>query len=174
MEVAAKENGDRLLSTKQAGAATGYHPTHFNAIILDGKLPATKDDRGRWQIKQSDLDKYLSTKSVKPRRSKDFTAKSADSEKSLLTQLDEKEKIIQALNADIDAMAHEIDDLKADNTEQLRSLRTSIADGEAKLGRAKNRIEGLKEENAELREENREHTQFLRTTLKELLQYVTK
>ena len=174
MEVTAKETEDRLLSTKQAGAATGYHPTHFNAIILDGKLPATKDEKGRWQIKQSDLDKYLSTKSVKPRRSKDFTAQSANSDKSLLTQLDEKEKIIEALNADIDAMAHEIDNIKADTATQLRGLRTTISEGEAKLGRAKNRIEGLKEENADLREENREHTDFLRTTLKELLQYVTK
>ena len=165
---------DRLLSTKQAAAASGFHQTHFNAVITDGKLPATKDERGRWQIKQSDLDKYLSSKTVKPRRPKEFTNKTEGAETSLLTQLDEKDKEIQNLKLELDASKRVIDDLNIKYEDEIQDLTANISEVEGKLQRAKNRIEGLKEENAELRDENREHTGFLRSTLRELLQYVTK
>lgn len=167
---------ERLLSTREAAAASGFHQTHFNSQIVGGKLPATKDEKGRWQIKQSDLDAYLANKSVKPRRSKEFIKKGEEAkpEKSLLTQLDEKETRLKSVTVELEAANNAMKDLKEKHAAEIQGMRTAISEGEDKLARAKNRIEGLKEEVAGLTLENREHTEFLRTTIRELLQYVTK
>lgn len=166
---------ERLLSTREAGQASGLHPTHFNSQILAGKLPATKDEKGRWQIKQSDLDAYLADRTVKPRRNKAFlTSEDGKPETSLLTQLDEKNKKLSTLESELDASKRIIEDMKTTHARQLEDLRRAVSDGEDKLARAKNRIDGLKEENTELQLENREHTEFLRNTIKDLLVYVTK
>ena len=167
---------ERLLSTRQAAEASGYHQTYFNSQIVAGKLPASKDEKGRWQIKQSDLDKFLASKSVKPLRSKEITKYDDDNApaKSLLTQIDEKEKKIKDQQFELEASKRIIEDLKSKHDEQITEFRHAVSEGENKLNRAKNRIENLKTENQDLKEENREHTDFLRTTIKDLLQYVTK
>ena len=166
---------ERLLTTKQAGAASGFHPTHFNSQIIAGKIPATKDEKGRWQIKQSDLDKYLASKTVKPRRQNQFTKTDDDKpETSLLTQLDEKTRKNQNLIAELEASKRIIEDMTRKHATKLDEANRALTDKENELGRAKNRIEGLKEENRDLKLENAEHTEFLRTTIKDLLSYVTK
>ena len=164
---------DRLLSTKQAAEASGFHQTHFNAIISDGKLPATKDERGRWQIKQSDLDKYLASKTVKPRRQKQYTnTGDVKSEASLLTQLDHKTKAFENLQMELDSAKLLIEDNKAKHHVIVTDLRAAVAEGELKLQRAKKRIERIETENHDLRLEIKDHNDFLRTTLKEVLQSI--
>ena len=166
---------ERLLTTREASAATGYHATHFNAVILSKQLPATKDEKGRWQIKQSDLDEYLASKSVKPRRAKPYIKAESDKpEKSLLTQLDEKEKEVKNLQFELAASGRAIDDLKTQHSQKVDDLQVAISQAEERLQRAKNRIERLKEENNDLRIENLDHIKFMRETLTDLLQYVTK
>ena len=166
---------ERLLTTKQAGAASGFHPTHFNSQIIAGKIPATKDEKGRWQIKQSDLDKYLASKSVKPRRqSQVVKAEEGAPEKSLLTQLDEKDRKNKNLISELEASKRIIEDLTRKHSKQMEEQRRALSDSQNELGRAKNRIEGLKEENREMKIELAGHTDFMRETIKDLLVYVTK
>lgn len=168
------------LGTREAGDLTGYHPTHFNSIILQGKLPATKDERGRWRIKKSDLEKYLASNAVKPRRDPKFTAKeekaitSAAENVDLASQVTQQEKQIKHLSHELDTSKVIISDLKDVHAVELANSRRETAQTEEKLNRAKTRIERLKEENHELRLENNEHVNFLRTTIKDLLVYVTK
>lgn len=166
---------ERLLTTKQAGAASGFHPTHFNSQIIAGKIPATKDEKGRWQIKQSDLDKYLASKTVKPRRQKQFmTTEENEPETSLLTQLDEKDRKVKNLVSELEASKRIIEEMTRKHKTKMEEMTRAVAEKENELGRAKNRIEGLKEENRDLKLENAEHTSFLRDTIKDLLVYVTK
>ena len=166
---------EKYLTTRDASEATGYHASHFNNIILQGKLAATKDESGRWQIKQSDLDQYLATKSVKPRRDKKYiTAKSDKPETSLLTQLDVKTKELENVQMELDAAKRILEDTKAKHLHEIETFRTAIKESENKLSRAKNRIESLKEENDSLYQENLGHVEFLRTSLSDLLKYVTK
>lgn len=166
---------DRLLSTRQAAAASGFHQTHFNSQIQAGNLPATKDEKGRWQIKQSDLDAYMKTKSVKPRRNKTYMQTSeAEGETSLLTQLDEKKRKVQNLCDELEASKRIMEEMTRKHAKQMEEQRRALADSQNELGRAKNRIEGLKEENKEMKIELAGHTDFMRETIKDLLVYVTK
>lgn len=170
------EDKDRLLSTRECSAASGYHQTHFNSQIQAGKLKATKDEKGRWQVKQSDLDKYLSDKTVKPRRKPAFTEGAAGegNEKSLLTQLDEKTKAYENLQLELGSAKQVIDELKSKHSDQITEFRKTISELEKKLEIRGRKIERLEALNDDLQDRVDENQNYLKETLNNVLQYMMK
>ena len=175
-----KENDtqERLLTTRQASAATGFHQTHFNSIILAGTLPASKDEKGRWQIKQSDLDKYLSSKTVKPKRDKKFNSADPDKpETSLYTQLDEKnhvitekEKLIADLRDQLSAVKSTFKELQTQTSEEINDLQHQLDDKDSEIAKIENQIEELTENNKKLLDQIFENGEFLRNTIRQFVE----
>lgn len=161
---------DRLLSTRQAAEASGFPQPHFNAQITSGKLPATKDEKGRWQIKQSDLDKYMKTASVKPRRSKAFIeAEAGKPESSLLTQLDEKKKQYEMLQDEFNALKRITDEHENGHRQEIAKIEKQVVELEKTKGIQAHKILSLEEENKDLRDQIYEHNQFLRESWQDFI-----
>ena len=162
---------DRLLSTRQAAEASGLAQAHFNAQISAGNLPATKGEKGRWQIKQSDLDKYLNSRTVKPRRSKAFIeAEAGKPETSLLTQLDEKKKEYDLLQAEHAALKRIIDENAKNHAKELSQVKAN-ADVLLKTNESQiYKIQSLEDENKDLRDQIYELNQYFREILQDVIQ----
>ena len=190
MTIAENTNGrvletkeDRMITTRQAADATGYHQNHFNKLLGEGTIKGHKTENGRWQFAQSELDRYLASHAVKPKRHKKYMDKDADNKPavSLLTQVDQKDKkiaelyeVIKQLKTESQVSNRVLEDTKAQHAKQLKDLQANVNETEKRFKQAEKRIAGLEEENNNLASENLDHVQFLRDTLADVLKYVMK
>ena len=169
---------DRLLSTKDAANATGFHQNYFNTLLVKGTIKGEKNEKGRWQFKQSELDKYLASNAVKPRRAKKFMDKDTDNKpaKSLFTQLDEKEKIISEkdariaeLNQQLTAAKSRYSDLENQTADEINDLQSQLDDKDVEIEKLNENIGNLQSRNIDLTGQIFEHNEFLRTTLSQVI-----
>lgn len=167
---------DRLLTTKEASEATGYHTSHFNALIRDKTLPAEKDEKGRWQIKESDINKYLASPRVKPRRAKEYIDGKAGPrpDVSLLTQLDLKEKELQKAIRERDDALNRIEDLKKHQLEAAGVHARELDELKRRYDARGRKVDRLENENDALNEKVEEHQEYLKTVLNDVLKYLMK
>lgn len=165
---------DPQLTTKEAAEASGLQANHFIFQINQGNIKGSKDERGRWLIRNSELNRYLQTKTVKPKRQYNKAPNKDIAETSLLTQLTEQTKENEILSAELGASRRLVDDLEASHERVCKDYEAQIADNVRRLEARKNTIERQKAEIESLKIENNGHTEFLRTTLSDLLKYVTK
>lgn len=165
---------DPLLTTKEAAEASGFQANHFIFQITQGNIKAQKDDRGRWQIRNSELNRYLQTKTVKPQRQFPKTQTAEIPETSLLTQLTDTKKQLDIVRAEVAASTRIIEGLEKSYEDMEKDYQAQIADNTRRLEARKNTIERQKTEIESLQIENQGHVDFMRSTLGDLLKYVTK
>lgn len=169
-----REKKDRVLSTKGAAAATGFHQTHINKLLATGVLKGTKAENGRWSIKQSDVDEYMKSNKVKPRRPKAFLQKDEDGKppKSLLTRLDEKDEEIQALKNELRNSKAAYQLLETDSNKDIEDLENALDKKDKEMKTLIEDMLTLKTRNNDLETEIREANQFIRDTHREVLNNV--
>ena len=169
---------DRWLSTKDAAEATGFAQTHFNTLLVKGTIQGEKGENGRWRFRQSELDKYLKSNEVKPRRARKFTETDKDNQPatSLFTQLDEHKKLADEKDQHIEILTGQLNAAKSQHSAKEAKTTNQINDLQSKIKEKTREIEQLREEIAELHEDKRQlldeifkHTEFLRNTVKDVI-----
>lgn len=164
---------DQFLTVAEAADASGFQAAHINRMIKEGHIEATKKDGGnRWQIKKSALDSYMASNLVKPARSKEYLARDTPGQppKSLLTQLEEKDRTIMLLKEELATAEIQIDDLKSTHAEKVSELELTIDHQKIQTVCDQERLQDLEADNRELRAEIKEHNEFIRTSFKEFIQ----
>lgn len=167
---------DKLLTIKECSEATGFHTSYFGNLIRDKELEAAKNEKGRWLVKQSTLDAFLANKTVKPRRDPAFVKveKPGDPPKSLLTQVQEKEKELEVLEAELVNADKIIDELRDTQEAALDALRIELRDMTRKADARGAKIERLEKDIVAFENQIADHNKYLRSTLDNVLQYLMK
>lgn len=153
---------ERTFSVKEAAEACGLSDVYISNQIRDGAITASKDEKSRWQIKQSDLDKYLASKSVKPRKSAKFTAVAGDSGKSLATLLDDEKTAHENLKTEHAAAKLKIETLEKAHKREIEILKQKNADQAADLNAEQRRCDNLQLEIESYKDQIADHNKFLR------------
>lgn len=161
-----------LLSTRQAAEETGFHATHFNALLLNGKLPGTKDEKGRWQIKRSDLDNYLKSNDVKPRRPRKYTKRENQDgpPKTVSAQLEDALARIERLKSQVAQKNEEAEELNGKVENWRRKYQKTVEEYNKRIDDYVAHNSKLEKENTELKQDSKENLVFLRDLLKETMQ----
>ena len=160
---------DRELSIKEAAAATGWTTASVSKWVSDKDLPARKDERSRWKIKQSDLDKFMANKKVKPRRNAQVAKYDQDEEPptSLFTQLDQAHAQIAELQAALATKEQTISKVETGQVAELTQLKIKVSEQEKELD--------LYEERAiELKDQVKEQAQMLAKYQDFMFQFVSE
>ena len=169
-----EDKQDRTLSTREAAEATDFHQTHINKLLVEGKLKGTKGPTGRWAIKQSDLDKYMASNEVKPRRSKKVTQLEAENKppKTLFTQLDEKHKEVEDLKRQLQLSQAALKQEQEQANQQIEGLEAELVRVGGQNEKQELRIKRLEDRNTTLEDQIYEHTQYVREVLKDVLKSI--
>ena len=163
------------LSVKEASEATGYHTSYISKLILEKKLPASKDDRNRWQIRTTDLDKYMQSGNVKPRRAREYTKHDENSAKpkTLVTQLDEAKAEIEHLKSEIEKNNKQYKNSMALRDADIKNLKIEKSEWEQESNHLSARNEELKTETTELRamlmEQSKDMQEFMKDVIKSVI-----
>lgn len=160
----------QTFSIKEAAAFTGYHVSHITKVVSDKILPAKKDERSRWAIKRSDLDDWMKTKTVKPKRTTEYTRfeKDNDDPKTILTLLEEAHDEIERLGKEVGAKDNGLADELKRREQELIILRKQVDDAESEAAFYRENNENMKTEMAQLREADRDNTKFMRELIKDM------
>ena len=170
---------DRWLSTKDAAEATGFAQTHFNTLLVKGTIQGEKGENGRWRFRQSELDKYLKSNEVKPRRARKFTETDKDNQPatSLFTQLDEHKKLAEEKDQNIEVLTGQLNSAKSrySNLEtktaaQISDLQTQLDDKDLEIERLREEISYLQDDRKDLLKEIFTNTEFLRNNVRDVIQ----
>lgn len=161
---------EKTYTTKEIAGITGMTPSHFNSLIQTERLKAKKDEAGRWQIPQSEVDKYLSGNIVKPRKRKEFTDKMGnDSPENPFRALEKEREEVKRLSHELNAAKILAEELGKKLEETQHSAEEKIKFFEERIDRYERVNARVKDDNKALRAEIRDHNDFLRNTLRDVL-----
>ena len=156
---------EKTLSVKEASETTGYSDVYITKLINEKKIKAVKGERGRWQIKVSELERWMNTRGVKPKRAEVTQKfdKPGQPEKTIHTRLAEALDEISKLKANqenetarVKKVVQELRKQNADQKDQIVTLEKDIEFCEE-------RIEEHKATINQYREQERGHIEFMQT-----------
>ena len=165
-----KPEGKQVYSIKEAAAHMGYHASYVTKMVAENTLPATKNEKNRWEIKREDIEAFMKNRTVKPRRAKELSKFESDDEdpKTVLTLLEEAHAEITRLEKEVNQKDRGLTDELKRREQEITLLRKQVEDAEREATFYRENSESMRSEIDQLREKDAEHSKFMRDLIKDM------
>ena len=165
-----KPEGKQVYSIKEAAAHMGYHASYVTKMVAENTLPATKNEKNRWEITREDIESFMKNRSVKPRRAKELSKYESDDDdpKTVLTLLEEAHAEIKRLEKEVDSKDNGLADELKRREEEINLLRNQVETAEREAAFYREANDSLKNEITELRKKDAEHHKFMQDLIRDM------